>query len=45
MSAGVHARVEDASFRDVKIKPQTGNVAGGLNDVVHRKHGLRILGI
>ena len=38
-------RGEDASFTDVKIKPQIGNKLGGVNDVKHQKHRLRILGI
>ena len=45
MSSGVHARREDTSFTDVKIKPQIEMRPGGVNDVTHLKLGLRILGI
>ena len=38
MSAGCsHARGEDASFTDIKIKPQEEMRLGGVNDVIHRK--------
>ena len=39
------ARWGDASFTDVKIKPQIGNRIREVNDVMHRKRGLRIWGI
>ena len=47
MSAGVsRARGEDESFTDVKIKtPDRKMRPGGVNQVMHRKRGLRILGI
>ena len=35
------ARGEDVLFTDVKIKPQIGNEAGGVNDVMHLKRELR----
>ena len=40
-----HTRGEDASFTDVKIKLQIGNMNGVVNDVMHRKRGLSIFGI